>query len=213
MKKLEIQSWGLIDYEEAWDRQRQIVQSVKNERGKSVLVFCQHPTVITIGRSGDESSLLFSKDFLTSKGVKVVLSDRGGDATLHNPLQLVGYPIFDLSSLKEDLHWFLRSIENCIILALKKYNIEASTVEGLTGVWIETQRKICAIGLHCSNWVSSHGFALNVSNNLNEFNYIVPCGIKNKAVTSISQEIGTEVDINAVERVCENIFLNWFETI
>ncbi len=213
MKDLEIQSWGLVDYEDAWERQKHLVSEIQNQRNRNVLVFCQHPSVITIGRNGKESSLLFSSEFLKKKGIKVIYNDRGGDATLHNPLQLVGYPIFDLSSLKEDLHWFLRSIETNIISLLKVFNLTANTISGLTGVWIEEQRKICAMGFHCSKWVTSHGFALNVSNDLSEFDYIVPCGIKNKSVTSISKEIGTNIDIKEVESECKNIFLNWFEKI
>lgn len=213
MRTFEIQNWGLIDYEEAWERQRYLVSEIQKQRGKNVLVLCQHPTVITIGRNGKESSLLFSNEFMIKKGIKVIYNDRGGDATLHNPLQLVGYPIFDLSALKEDLHWFLRSMENCIISLLKKYKIDAKTLSGLTGVWIEDKRKICAMGFHCSKWVTSHGFALNVSNDLREFEYIVPCGIKDKSVTSISKETGTNFDVKEVESECEHIFLNWFESI
>ncbi len=213
MRSLEIQSWGLVDYEDAWERQKHLVSEIQNQRNRNVLVFCQHPSVITIGRNGKESSLLFSNEFLKTKGIKVIYNDRGGDATLHNPLQLVGYPIFDLSSLKEDLHWFLRSIETNIISLLKVFNLTANTISGLTGVWIEEQRKICAMGFHCSKWVTSHGFALNVSNDLSEFDYIVPCGIRNKSVTSISKEFGTNIDIKEVESECKNIFLNWFEKI
>jgi len=213
MRSLEIQSWGLVDYEDAWERQKLIVSEIQSQRNRNVLVFCQHPSVITIGRNGKESSLLFSIEFLKKKGIKVIYNDRGGDATLHNPLQLVGYPIFDLSCLKEDLHWFLRSIETNIISLLKVFNLTANTIPGLTGVWIEEQMKICAMGFHCSKWVTSHGFALNVANDLREFEYIVPCGIKNKSVTSISKEIGTYIDIKEVESECKNIFLNWFERI
>jgi len=169
-------------------------------------VVCEHPTVITVGRAGKQENILLPTKFLESKGIKVVYNDRGGDVTLHNPGQLVGYPIFNLYDYKTDLHWFLREIENAIIELLASFNIMGERVEGLTGVWIERERKICAIGLHCSQWVTSHGFALNVCNNLDEFNYIVPCGIQNKGITSISKELGTEIDFTIVKQKCIEVF-------
>jgi lipoyl(octanoyl) transferase len=203
---LEIQDWGLIDYLEAWERQKQIASDIIKNRNRNVFVVCEHPTVITVGRSGKQENILLPTKFLESKGIKVVYNDRGGDVTLHNPGQLVGYPIFNLYDYKTDLHWFLREIENAIIELLASFNIMGERVEGLTGVWIERERKICAIGLHCSQWVTSHGFALNVCNNLDEFNYIVPCGIQNKGVTSISKELGTEIDFTLVKQKCIEVF-------
>jgi lipoyl(octanoyl) transferase len=203
---LEIQDWGLIDYLEAWERQKQIASDIIKNRNRNVFVVCEHPTVITVGRSGKQENILLPTKFLESKGIKVVYNDRGGDVTLHNPGQLVGYPIFNLYDYKTDLHWFLREIENAIIELLASFNIMGERVEGLTGVWIERERKICAIGLHCSQWVTSHGFALNVCNNLDEFNYIVPCGIQNKGVTSISKELGTEIDFTIVKQKCIEVF-------
>lgn len=203
---LEIQDWGLIDYIEAWERQKQIASDIIKNRNRNVFVVCEHPTVITVGRAGKQENILLPTKFLESKGIKVVYNDRGGDVTLHNPGQLVGYPIFNLYDYKTDLHWFLREIENAIIELLASFNIMGERVEGLTGVWIERERKICAIGLHCSQWVTSHGFALNVCNNLNEFNYIVPCGIQNKGVTSISKELGTEIDVSIVKQKCIEVF-------
>ena len=194
----EIQDWGLIDYQLAWDRQKDLVSIVQKERNRNILIFCEHPSVITIGKSGTADNLIASSGFLTKAGIKVIETDRGGDVTLHNPQQLVGYMVFDLSSLKEDLHWFLRSIENIIIDLLSGFNINSHTIEGMTGVWVQNKRKICAMGMHCSRWVTSHGFALNVNNNLDEFNYIVPCGIKNKEVSSISKETGMVIDIEKV---------------
>jgi lipoyl(octanoyl) transferase len=203
---LEIQDWGLIDYLEAWERQKQIASDIIKNRNRNVFVVCEHPTVITVGRAGKQENILLPTKFLESKGIKVVYNDRGGDVTLHNPGQLVGYPIINLYDYKTDLHWFLREIENAIIELLASFNIMGERVEGLTGVWIERERKICAIGLHCSQWVTSHGFALNVCNNLDEFNYIVPCGIQNKGITSISKELGTEIDVSIVKQKCIEVF-------
>lgn len=195
---IEIQNWGLIDYQVAWEKQKQLVEEIQKGRNKNVFVLCEHPTVITIGKNGTVDNLLLSDKEFEEKNVKVIWNNRGGDVTMHNPGQLVGYPIFNLSCYKEDLHWFLREIEERIIETVAEFGIASSRVEGLTGVWIENQRKICAIGMHCSRWVTSHGFALNVANDLGEFGYIVPCGIDDKEVTSISKETGTQVDIGLV---------------
>jgi len=207
---IKIQDWGLIGYNEAWDRQKALVEQIQAGKQISTFVVCQHPTVITAGRATKEGNITVSFDFLKSLGVEVIQNDRGGDVTLHNPGQLVGYPIFDLKQYKQDLHWFLREIEDSIIETIASYGIIGDRVEGLTGVWLDGKRKICAIGMHCSRWVTSHGFALNVNNNLNEFFYIVPCGITDKEVTSISKEIGTEVDFNEVKNKCIAIFENRF---
>jgi len=203
---LEIQDWGLIDYLEAWERQKQIANDIIAKRDRNVFVVCEHPSVITVGRTGKKENILLPLKLLESKGIKVVYNDRGGDVTLHNPGQLVGYPIFNLYDYKTDLHWFLREIESAIIELLSSFNIVGERIKGLTGVWVEQQRKICAIGIHCSRWVTSHGFALNVCNNLDEFNYIVPCGIQNKGVTSISRELGTEIDFSIVKMKCIEVF-------
>jgi lipoyl(octanoyl) transferase len=207
---IKIEDWGLIGYMEAWERQKQLVAKIQSGEESSTFVVCEHPTVITAGRATKEGNINVSVDFLKSLGVDVIQNDRGGDVTLHNPGQLVGYPIFDLKQYKQDLHWFLREIEDCIIQTIASYGIVGDRVEGLTGVWLESKRKICAIGMHCSRWVTSHGFALNVKNNLNEFFYIIPCGITDKEVTSISKEIGTEVDFDEVKKRCIEIFMNKF---
>lgn len=207
---IEVQNWGLIDYEDAWERQKEIVEDIQKNRNRNVLALCQHPSVITIGRSGSSNNVIADEKFLASLGIKVIYNDRGGDATLHNPGQLVGYPIFNLSSYKEDLHWFLREVEECIIELISYYGIKGERIKGLTGVWVDSNRKICAMGIHCSRWVTSHGFALNVANNLNEFNFIIPCGIKDKDVTSISREVGTDIDINEVVIKCIDVFKHHF---
>jgi lipoyl(octanoyl) transferase len=206
-RMIEFQDWGLIDYNLAWDRQRELVAQVQKDRAKSYLIFCEHPSTITIGKSGSAENIIKSSEFLKSLGVDVVEIDRGGDVTLHNPRQLVGYPIFNLSAFKEDLHWFLREMEQSIIDAIARFGIVGGRVPGLTGVWIEESRKIAAMGFHCSRWVTSHGFALNVNNDMSEFDYIVPCGIQDKAVCSISQELKKEVDMELVKiTVRESIF-------
>lgn len=207
---IEVQDWGLIDYNEAWTRQKEIAADIQSKRNRNVLVLCEHPTVLTIGRAGGAENVLMSREFLNQLGVQVVNIDRGGDVTMHNPGQLVGYPIFNLSSLKEDLHWFLRELEEALIEIISRWGITGGRVDGLTGVWVENNRKIAAMGLHCSRWVTSHGFALNVSNNLAEFSYIVPCGITDRGVTSISQETGTNIDIDSVKNVCIEVFDNKF---
>lgn len=207
---IEIQNWGLIDYKEAWDRQKELVEYIQKYRNRNVFVVCQHPSVITIGRAGSAGNVIADEKFLASLGIKVIYNDRGGDATLHNPGQLVGYPIFNLSDYREDLHWFLREVEECIIELISFYGIKGERVKGLTGVWVDGNRKICAIGMHCSRWVTSHGFALNVSNDLNEFNFIIPCGIKDKDVTSISRELGTNIDTSEVVFKCIEVFKRHF---
>lgn len=207
---IEIEDWDLIDYNEAWIRQNNLVSEIQEKRNRNVFVVCQHPTVITIGKSGKKENILFDKNFLEKLCIQMIDNDRGGDVTLHNPGQLVGYPIFNLSSYKEDLHWFLREIEECIIELLSIYGINSGRINGLTGVWVEGRRKICAIGMHCSRWVISHGFALNVNNNLSEFNYIVPCGIIGKEVTSIQNEIDADIEFEDVKNICIKIFKGHF---
>ena len=207
---LEIQDWGLVDYHEAWARQRQLVDFVQNNPGRNVFVVCQHPTVITIGKNGKGDNLLVSRDYLKALDINVIEINRGGDVTLHNPGQIVGYPIFNLVNYRQDLHWFLREVESCIIELLAQYGIRGGRVEGLTGVWIDKIRKICAIGMHCSRWVISHGFALNVSNNLNDFNYIIPCGISGKGICSVQSELGTEIEYSKMKNDCIETFRQRF---
>ncbi len=205
-----IEDWGVIDFKTAWERQRELVQKVLKREKKSTLVLCEHPRVITIGRAGSLQNVLKTPEELLQENIKIVEINRGGDVTLHAPGQLVGYPIFHLSDFKEDLHWFLREIEGCIIELLKEYSVESGRVEGLTGVWIENERKICAIGLNSSRWVTSHGFALNVNNDIRDFEMIIPCGIDDKAVTSLKKEMGEEIDFNEVKAKCAEAFKRKF---
>ncbi len=201
-----VERWGLIPFDEAWERQRELAFRVERGEAPNTLVLCQHPTVITIGRNGTDANVLAARPLLEAQGVSVVPIDRGGDVTLHNPGQLVGYPVFNLTTLKPDLHWYLRTVEDAIIDTVAAYGIVGDRVDGLTGVWVGGQRKVCAIGIHCRKWVVYHGFALNVVNDLREFQYIVPCGISDRAVTSIAVEAGRPVTMDEVEATVVDAF-------
>ena len=205
-----VEDWGLIDFNDAWRRQRELSDAILHDNHPDTLVFCQHPAVITLGRNTQSGSVLASQELLKSIGVDVVEINRGGEATIHNPGQLVGYPIFQLQRTKPDLHWFLRTIEQCIIDALSEIGIGSGRVEALTGVWIKEQKKICAIGIHCSRWVTSHGFALNVNNDLQLFSTIVPCGITERGVTSVHELIGDKISLDNVQVLVEEQFARKF---
>jgi lipoyl(octanoyl) transferase len=223
-KKVYFQNLGLIDYKEAWDYQEkkfdEIIQEKLQNRERSdaeksltsnYLLFCQHPHVYTLGKSGDASNLLINKDELKKRGASFHHINRGGDITYHGPGQIVGYPIIDLDNFTTDIHKYLRSLEESIIITLGEFGIIGGRIPGLTGVWLDAEhkakaRKICAIGVKTSRWVTMHGFALNVNTDLNYFNYIVPCGIDDKAVTSISKELKGDVEISSVEeKIKQNI--------
>lgn len=205
-----VERWGLIDYRQAWERQRQYVQQIQQGIRGSTLVLCEHPAVITIGRAGTITNVICTAEELARRGIDLVETDRGGDVTLHNPGQLVGYPLFDLTKFRMDLHWFVRQLERCIIAAIRQWGIIGEQVEGLTGVWIESHRKICAIGIRCSRWVTSHGFALNVANDLRQFECIIPCGIADREVTSMERELGMPVAVTEVAAVVESVFCGVF---
>lgn len=207
---IEIQEWGLIDFNEAWERQRILADNVLKGDKPSTLVLCEHPTVITIGRNGTIDNVVATTDELAERNVSVIPINRGGDVTLHNPGQLVGYPIFRLTDYREDLHWFLREIEECIIATIAHFGVVGGRVDGSTGVWIEQQRKVCAIGIHCSRWITSHGFALNVNNDIREFEMIIPCGITDKDVTSIEAESHLVVNFKKVKDICVHEFRRRF---
>lgn len=206
---MEVQHWGLIRFQEAWDKQRSLADNVR-QGAKDTLVLCQHPSVITLGRTTKDGSVLAPLPILVSEGVDLVEIDRGGEATVHNPGQLVGYPIVDLQRTKPDLHWFLRTIEQCIIDSLAHLGLVAGRVNGRTGVWIDNQRKICAIGIHCKQWITTHGFALNVNNDLSLFQSIIPCGITDKGVTSITQELGETIQVEEMHGIVADAFRNYF---
>ncbi len=207
---------GLIDYKDAWDIQENLFQEViarkvsnrtlPNDQQvlpKHYLLFCEHPHVFTLGRSGDEANLVIKESDLPNVQATFYKNNRGGDITYHGPGQIVGYPILDLDFFFTDIHKYLRFLEEAVILTLKNYGIESGRIEGLTGVWLDPEnkvkaRKICALGVRCSRWVTMHGFAFNVNTDLNYFNYIIPCGITDKQVTSLEKELGRKVDIEEV---------------
>ena len=216
-KKTQFIHLGLKDYKETWDYQEEIFkktvdQKIANRKlpeGKGTetenfLLFCYHPHVFTLGKSGDENHLLANESFLKEKEATFYKINRGGDITYHGPGQIVGYPILDLDHFFTDIHKYLRFLEEAVILTLKEYDIEADRIDGLTGVWLDWEnekkaRKICALGVKSSRWVTMHGFAFNVNTNLEDFNYIVPCGIPDKQVTWLQKELGRELDIKEVE--------------
>jgi lipoyl(octanoyl) transferase len=228
MQKVQFQDLGLIDYKEAWDYQEEVFKynidaKIENRKAdKTVtetinhLLFCEHPHVYTLGKSGDESHLLLSEALLKQKGATYYKINRGGDITYHGPGQIVGYPILDLDHFFTDIHKYLRFLEEMIILTLAEYNIEAGRYEGYTGVWLDADnplkaRKICAMGVRCSRWITMHGFAFNINPNLDYFNNIVPCGITDKQVTSMQKELNREIDVNEVKEKLKKHFLQLFK--
>lgn len=220
MKKvIHLQNLGTLrSFEEIWKLQESILEKkVKAKNLTTVadtlafdkseiadqLLLLEHSPVYTLGKSGKMEHILISEDERYKKGIEFFKINRGGDITFHGPGQLVGYPIFDLEKYKTDLGWYLRSLEEVIILSLAQLGIVAGRSKGETGVWIDAdikgkERKICAMGIRCSRWVTMHGFALNVNTNLDYFNYIIPCGIYNKTVTSIEKELGKPVPVDEV---------------
>jgi lipoyl(octanoyl) transferase len=227
MRKVYFQDLGTIDYKEAWDYQESIFSNIisikrKNrEEGtgsptENILLFCEHPHVYTLGKSGSSEHLLLNESGLAEKDATFYKINRGGDITYHGPGQLVAYPLFDLENFFTDIHRYLRTLEEAIILTLQEFGITAGRVEGLTGVWIDGDkpdkaRKICAMGVKCSRWVSMHGLAFNVNANLDYFGNIVPCGISDKAVTSMDKELGSPVDMNLVKQVLQTNLANVFD--
>jgi lipoyl(octanoyl) transferase len=226
--KVQVQHLGFIDYEEALNTQmelfNQIIQIKIANRNipeslqqptPNFLIFCQHPHVYTLGKSGRESNLLISQDKLAQLNASYYPISRGGDITYHGPGQIVGYPIFDLENFFTDIHQYLRFLEEAIIRTLAEYTIDAGRIPGLTGVWIDhlsdKARKICAIGVKTSRWVTMHGFAFNINTDLSYFEYIVPCGIKDKAVTSLSHELGRQLDLVEVEAKLQYHLASLFE--
>ncbi|MCB0496303.1 MAG: lipoyl(octanoyl) transferase LipB [Cyclobacteriaceae bacterium] len=220
---VEVQSLGLKDYQETWDYQEQLFKSVvdlklanrdlpeqEQKETPNYLLFVEHPHVYTLGKSGHESNLLLNEDGLKEKHATYYKINRGGDITYHGPGQLVCYPILDLDNFFTDIHKYLRLLEEAVILTLAEYGLKAGRIEGLTGVWLDIDkenpegafwnpRKICAIGVKTSRWVTMHGLALNVNPDLGYFNNIIPCGIDDKAVTSISKELNREVSLEEVQ--------------
>lgn len=213
---------GLRSYKDVWDLQelllKQNVEKKANLETKSQtinhLLFVEHPPVYTLGKSGKKEHILISDEDLQRKGIEFFHINRGGDITFHGPQQLVGYPILDLDKFKTDLSWYLRSLEEVFIATMAEYGLKGDRSKGETGVWMDPEikgkeRKICALGIKCSRWITMHGFAFNVNTDLSYFENIVPCGIENKQVTSLEKELGRKVDMNEVkEKVKRN-----FETV
>lgn len=226
-KKVEVQDLGNRDYKEVWDYQEQLFKEIldlkiKNRREETDLatpnhfLFVEHPHVYTLGKSGDISNLLVSEEQLQAKNATFYKINRGGDITYHGPGQIVGYPILDLENFFTDIHKYLRLLEETIILTLAEYGLKAERSEGETGVWLDVgtpfARKICAMGVRASRWVTMHGFAFNVNANLGYFDNIVPCGIKEKAVTSLNVELGrSEVPLDEVKPKLLKHFSDLFE--
>jgi len=213
-KNVQFIDWGLTDYQEAWDKQEGLFNTTvaiktANRTNHTTLetpnylVFCEHPHVYTLGKSGHPENLLLDEQGLADKGATYYKINRGGDITYHGPGQIVGYPILDLDNFFTDIHLYLRTLEEAVILTLADYGIAAGRYPGFTGVWIdadnEKARKICAMGVRCSRWVTMHGFAFNVNASLDYFNNIVPCGIDDKDVTSMERELGYALDMPEVK--------------
>ena len=223
--KVELKDLGLIDYKECWDYQTKIFeetvqQKISNRKfpatkaeTQNYLLFCEHPHVYTLGKSGDLKNLLIDKNQRAKKKASFYKINRGGDITYHGPGQLVIYPILDLDYFFTDIHKYLRFLEESVILTLKEYGVFGQRVEGLTGVWIDAEsenpRKICAIGIKCSRWVTMHGIGFNINSNLDYFKHIVPCGIEDKSVTSLQKETHQLIDME----VLRSKFLKNFKSL
>lgn len=226
MRTIAYRDLGRVDYKTCWDLQEtlfaeSVARKIARRNGEGVplpdnhLLFVEHPPVFTLGKSGDEAHLLRSVDDLQHSGYDYYKINRGGDITYHGPGQLVGYPIFDLDQFFTDIHRYLRTLEEAIILVLSEYGIVAGRINGLTGVWLDTEgvdpRKIAALGVKCSRWVTMHGFAFNVNTKLSDFDLIVPCGIDDKSVTSMEKELGHTVDIDEVKALLKVHIANLFD--
>ncbi|WP_372974012.1 lipoyl(octanoyl) transferase LipB [Muriicola sp.] len=226
-KKVGLQELGLKDYKDTWDYQEELFQEIlgikiRNRREGTDLptpnhfLFVEHPHVYTLGKSGDISNLLVPEDHLREKGATFYKINRGGDITYHGPGQIVGYPILDLDNFFTDIHKYLRLLEEMIILTLADYGLKGKRSKGETGVWLDVDtpfaRKICAMGVRASRWVTMHGFAFNINTDLSYFDMMIPCGIKGKGVTSLNIELGkTEVSMEEVRQKLLQHFAQLFE--
>ena len=224
-KKINFQDLGKIDYKECWDFQEELfaeilaVKSSNKKKNKTIetknyLLFCEHPHVYTLGKSGDEKNLLVNEEYLKSRGATFHKINRGGDITYHGPGQLVGYPILDLDNFFTDIHKYLRFLEEAVILTLREYGLESERSPGETGVWFDVgtpkARKICALGVKSSRWVTMHGFAFNINSDLSYFGNIIPCGITDKSVTSLQKELGREIDMQQVKNKVKSHLIDLF---
>tara|TARA_B100000579_G_scaffold286857_1_gene237813 strand:- start:1170 stop:1856 length:687 start_codon:yes stop_codon:yes gene_type:complete len=220
MKTVFFKNLGLIDFKDAWDIQESILDSIvadkkQKKTTKNYLLFCQHPHVYTLGKSGNKENLLLNKKELGSNDAQFYKINRGGDITYHGPGQLVVYPIFDLDNFFTDIHRYLRYLEDVVIGVLKNYSITGLRLDGSTGVWLKNKnfdfKKICAMGVRASRWVTMHGLAFNVDVNMDYFNNIIPCGIKDRGVTSLSLETEEPVIFSEVEDLFKLYFERVFE--
>lgn len=228
-KKVSLINWDLVDYQQAWDKQAEyfnaIVEQKINNRDKpeneititpNYLFLCEHPHVYTLGKSGKREHLLANDQQLSEAKAQYLETNRGGDITYHGPGQLVCYPVLDLDNFFTDIHKYMRFLEEAVILTLAHYGINGGRIAGLTGVWIDHEaqlnpRKICAMGVKTSRWVTMHGLAINVNTNLDYFKNIIPCGIDDKAVTSMEKEIGKPLDITEVGTILSKHLIALFE--
>ena len=225
-KSILLQDLGIKDFKETWDYQTSLLQGIvdtkitnrrenKNEPTKNYFLYVEHPHVYTLGKSGDLKNLLLNEKQLKEKGASFYKINRGGDITYHGPGQIVGYPILDLENFFTDIHKYLRLLEESIILTIAEYGLKGVRSEGETGVWLDVgtpfARKICAMGIRSSRWVTMHGFALNVNADLGYFDNIIPCGIKDKAVTSMEAELNRKVDLEEVKAKILKHFKALFE--
>jgi lipoyl(octanoyl) transferase len=232
LQSVEFRDLEQMDYKTAWNYQEELLQENLKVKSSSrqeasltepinlptrhYLLFVEHPPVYTLGKSGKMEHVLINEAERAAKGIEFYQTNRGGDITFHGPGQVVGYPIFDLEKFYTDIGKYLRALEEVMILTLAEYGIESGRSAGETGVWIEPdvkgrERKICAMGVRCSRWITMHGFALNVNTDLDYFNYIIPCGIQNKQVTSIEAELGRKIDMDEVREKLLGNFERVFE--
>jgi lipoyl(octanoyl) transferase len=199
----QVERLGLINYAEGLELQKRLVAQRKAHAISDTLLLLEHPHVYTLGRNARRENLLITPEFLQKIGARIFETDRGGDITYHGPGQLVGYPIFDLTQHRRDIAWYMRSLEEVFISVTEDFGIRASRIEGLTGVWVGDE-KILALGVHISRWITSHGFAFNVNTDLRYFEWIIPCGIREKGVTSLKKLLGRSVEMQEViDRVVE----------
>lgn len=223
MQKHEVifEDLGLIDYGEAWNYQEKLFdRSIEIKQGNkkpvpNYLLFCEHPHVYTLGKSGKDTNLLIDEKMLRSKGASLYRTDRGGDITYHGPGQLVGYPILDLDNIRLSVKNYIFGLEEVIIRSLRQFGLESSWIKGTAGVWLDAgepeERKICSFGVRTSHMVTMHGFALNVNTDLSYFDYIIPCGMKGKPITSLEKELGRKIDIKEVQKIVLKEFEKVFQ--
>lgn len=225
IQKVIFRDLGKMNYQAAWDLQESLLKENVSRKSapdgslstEHYLLFVEHPPVYTLGKSGNKENVLLSDEELQANHIEFFHTNRGGDITFHGPDQIVGYPILDLERYYTDIGKYLRNIEEVIILTMAEYGIKGERSAGETGVWIDPElpgreRKICAIGVRCSRWVTMHGFAFNVNTDLSYFNHIIPCGIFNKQVTSLQRELGRELDMQEVKEKVKRNFERVFES-